>query len=213
MFRFLIEKLKQAPGPLKQPRLILGDLAEELLDLTEHYLNRLRGRAPESTPHAPPAPVEVRSQPPRSASSAPKEEPEPKATSKPAKKKAKKSSSKKVAARSVKAPPVKRTLEVDERLSKTLDHPSNQKKQDFKVLAILWDAKQRDLGFMSAKEISKHGEKLGLVIRHENVRKVIRMRLEDSIEIHTEQGGNGSVYRYRLASGGSSYFEETYFGK
>ena len=40
MLRFLLEKFREAPGPLKQPRLIVADLAEEVLDLAEHYLHK-----------------------------------------------------------------------------------------------------------------------------------------------------------------------------
>jgi hypothetical protein len=40
MLRFLLDKFKQTPGPLKEARLIVGDIAEEILDLAEYYLKR-----------------------------------------------------------------------------------------------------------------------------------------------------------------------------
>lgn len=213
MFRFLIEKLKQASGPFRQPRLVLGDLAEELLDLTEHYVNRLRGRAPVAKPETSSPSIQAQEVPPPPAPSAAEKAPKKAAATKSKKKKSQKKSTKRAATGTVAKPTPNRVLDVDDRLAKTLEAPSNQKKQEFKVLAILWDTKKKGLDFLSAKEISTHGEKLGLVIRHENVRKVIRMRLEDYVDIHTEQGGNGSVYRYRMAEKGINYFEDNYFEK
>ena len=40
MLRFLLDKFRQAPGPLKQTRLIVGDLAEEIIDLASYYVYR-----------------------------------------------------------------------------------------------------------------------------------------------------------------------------
>ena len=174
MIRFLIDKFRQAPGPLKQVRLITADLAEEVVDLAEHYI---RGRSdfaetvddyPEREPPPPPEPP-----------------PDPEAQ------------------------PEK--LEVADRLAKAINTPGNKRKQEFKVLAILWDAREREMGPLSAKAISQHGEKIALKIRHENVRKVIRMRLEKYIKVHTEGVGNGTIYRYELDSRGIKYFETTYF--
>lgn len=174
MIRFLIDKFRQAPGPLKQVRLIAADLAEEVVDLAEHYI---KGRSdfaetvddyPEREPAPPPAPAPA---------------------------------------------PEKRSekLEVAERLAAAIKTPGNKRKQEFKVLAILWDTRERDMGPMSAKAISQHGEKIDLKIRHENVRKVIRMRLEKYIKVHTEGVGNGTIYRYELDAPGVKYFENTYF--
>jgi hypothetical protein len=99
---------------------------------------------------------------------------------------------------------------VDKRLEAALDNTQNKKKQEFKILAILWDADQRQMGKLTAKSVSDHGEKLGVSIRHENVRKVIRMRLDKHVEIHTEQVGNGNIYKYKLSPLGTDYFENRY---
>jgi hypothetical protein len=99
-----------------------------------------------------------------------------------------------------------RTLAVDDDFGQALNHPKNKKKQEFKILAILLDAKNRELKPLSAKETSEHGKKLGLTIRHENVRKVIRMRLDEYVEIMIEDRGNGSIYKYRLSDAGKKYF-------
>ena len=40
MLRFVLEKLRESPGPLKQARIIASDLAEEVLDVAEHYIDR-----------------------------------------------------------------------------------------------------------------------------------------------------------------------------
>ena len=184
MIRFLIDKFRQAPGPLKQVRLITADLAEEVVDLAEHYI---RGRSDfaetlddsfESTP------VE---------------------TSPPAKTKAKPAASGAAQEESAE------TLEVEKRLGAAIETPGNKRKQEFKVVAILWDTRERKMGPLSAKAISQHGEKIGLKIRHENVRKVIRMRLAKYIKVHTEGVGNGTIYRYEIDAPGIEYFEATYF--
>lgn len=80
----------------------------------------------------------------------------------------------------------------------------------FKVLAVLMDASQRGKGPLTAKEVSDHGEKLGIAIRHENVRKVIRMRLDKQVEIRSEQVGNRSIYKYRISPAGIDFFTEKY---
>ena len=38
MLKSLINKFRDTPGPLKQARVIVGDMAEELVDLAEHYI-------------------------------------------------------------------------------------------------------------------------------------------------------------------------------
>ena len=52
---------------------------------------------------------------------------------------------------------------------------------------------------------------MGLSIRHENVRKVIRMRLDKYVDVHAEGVGSGTVYRYRISSDGITYFTTNYF--
>ncbi len=197
MLRFLLDKFKDAPGPLKQTRLIAGDLAEEILDLAEYYIGRRKSTCDggaASTGHAPPcsvpdAPItEMQGSIDREAKS-------PKVPA---------------IVREKKDPGPSRTLDVPEKLATALDTPQNKKKQEFKVLAILWDARQRELGTLSAKSVSEHGAKLGLAIRHENVRKVIRMRLDKQVETRTEQVGSGSIYRYQISPAGTTYFESKY---
>ncbi len=199
MLRFLLDKFRDAPGPLKQTRLIASDLAEEILDLAEYYISRRKSTCDSNaapTGHAPPC----------SGADAPSTETQgsidretnpPKA---PANGRAKEK----------KDPGPPRTLDVPEKLATALDIPQNKKKQEFKVLAILWDARQRELGTLSAKAVSEHGAKLGLAIRHENVRKVIRMRLDKQVETRTEQVGSGSIYRYQISPAGTTYFESKY---
>jgi hypothetical protein len=188
MIRFLIDKFRQAPGPLKQVRLITADLAEEVVDLAEHYI---RGRSDFAEPlddgfDSKPADVGPPAEPAAEA-------------------KTKKSAGDKAPEEATE------TLEVEERLGAAIETPGNKRKQEFKVLAILWDAREREMGPLSAKAISQHGEKIGLKIRHENVRKVIRMRLEPASKVHTEGVGNGTIYRYEIDAPGIEYFEATYF--
>jgi len=194
MIKFVIDKFREAPGPLKQARLIVADLAEEVVDLAEHYI-RNRGdnyempdvapchtpaeSAPSDSAAAPQEPAAEEPKPEKAPAKPPEDEPEP-------------------------------LDNVNERLSAAIETPGNKRKQEFKVLAILWDARGRETGPMSAKAISLHGKRLGLAIRHENVRKVIRMRLEKYIRIHTEGVGSGTIYRYEIDQPGVDYFEATY---
>jgi len=183
MIKFIIEKFRTVPGPLKQPRLIIADLAEEVLDTAAEYVGK-RGRAPAPAPEpsaGPEAPEPPAPEPPAAPAPAPAEPPAP-----------------------------RRSLEVDPALAAALDDAANVRKQDFKVLAILWDASQRGLVPLSAKGVADHGEKMGLAIRHENVRKVIRMRLEKYVDYHNEGAGSGTIYRYALNAAGREHFAATH---
>jgi hypothetical protein len=186
MVRFLIDKFRRAPGPLKQPRLIVADLAEEIIDLVGTYMDGKRSTADFEDAPAASSPA------PRPASAPPEPPPAEEEDDDPAE-------------------PGPSLPDMDPGLLKAMKVPANQRKQEFKVLAILWDARQRDLEPLSAKAVSQHGKKIGLSIRHENVRKVIRMRLEKYIKVHAEGVGSGTIYRYQLAPGGSEYFTSTYF--
>ncbi|MBN2343663.1 MAG: hypothetical protein JXX29_21935 [Deltaproteobacteria bacterium] len=194
MIRFLIDQFRSAPGPLKKPRILVADLAEEVLDLAKHYLGKDDPAAPTGyTDSAPPPstePVEAQSAPTPPTSEA------------------------NTAAVSEDAPESTAGLAagIDPKLAKAISVSGNARKQAFKVLAILWDANQKNLGALSAKAISKHGEEvLNLQIRHENVRKVIRMRLENYVNVHAQGVGNGTVYNYEMSEAGLNYFASTYF--
>jgi hypothetical protein len=204
MIRFLIHKVRETPGPLKQPRLIAADLAEELLDLAEHYWG-MGKRSDDLESPASASGEEMSTEPGGRDEPAPDEE--------------KKNASETEKTDEDQSPPEKadqaeeRTgdlLEPDPMLAAAISVPGNKRKQAFKVLAILWDAGQRDLGPLSAKEISAHGERIGLVIRQENVRKVIRMRLENKVVVHTRLAGTGTSYEYEIAEKGIAHFRSRY---
>ena len=185
MIKFLLEKFRQAPGPMKQPRLIVADLAEEALDLLTVYLKKEQAAGGtdqhvETAYPAPPSPA--------------------------------KSDSDATAKKSGTDPDSPGSdLELDPRLVLAIEATGNRRKQEFKVLAILWDAKERNNAPMSAKAISQHGVEMGLSIRHENVRKVIRMRLDKYVDVHAEGVGSGTIYRYRISADGIKYFTMGYF--
>lgn len=197
MIKFILDKIRTAPGPLREPRLLLADIAEEILDTAREYVEgpHRPGGDPPAAPDrgAPraeePSPVtgERLPEPERAGDVAPG--PQAKAT----------------------APAARpRELEIDPRLERAVSLPANLHKQDFKVLAILWDAHQRGLVPLSAKAVSTHGERIGLAIRHENVRKVVRMRLEKYVDFHNEGAGTGTIYRYVLNAAGREHFAATY---
>lgn len=204
MIRFLIDQFRNAPGPLKTPRILIADLADEVLDLTKHYLKRDDNSStypccndsstsvpsPSPQPASQPAPVQQ--------TSVPKDDPAPNADIPPAPEAESTSSNS--------------SSNIDPSLAKAISEPGNVRKQAFKVLAILWDAHSKNMGALSAKAISKHGDKnLNLQIRHENVRKVIRMRLENFVNVHAQGVGNGTVYNYELSDAGLNFFVTTYF--
>ncbi len=183
MIRFFIDVFRNAPGPFKKPRILVADISEELLDLIK---SRIAG--PTSGTAAPCPDCGGRS--PAKDSTSPTDPPAPAAAS---------------AGKNNTLPAV------DPRLRTALSSPANLKKQTFKVLAILWDVHCRNPRPLSAKEVSTHGkEALGLQILHENVRKVIRMKLEPWVTVQTEGKGNSSIYRYVISDEGVRYFEKHY---
>ncbi|MDJ0762325.1 MAG: hypothetical protein QNJ97_04995 [Myxococcota bacterium] len=201
MLKFLLDKFRDAPGPLKQTRLVVGDLAEEIVDLAGYYLKRRNDPANNEVAGAH-----------QNVDSRPWSDAPPSTAIAAGENRGGAMQDVKQDAKKTRRPPVilERTLDVSPELEKALDFPKNQRKQEFKILAILWDAERRGLGTLSAKAVSNHGTKLGVAIRHENVRKVIRMRLGDYVDVLTVQVGSTSIYRYRLSKNGNDYFESKY---
>ena len=194
MIRFVIEKFRTAPGPLKQPRLILADIAEEVLDTARQYMDRRPSDRHEAEADGiGAAPIAAGAEPDSSVPSPENPVLEPPGRGTPA--------------------PQPRALDVDPRLARAMSDAGNARKQDFKVLAILWDAYQRGLVPLSAKAVSDHGVQIGLTIRHENVRKVIRMRLDKYVDYHNKGAGSGTIYRYALNAVGRDHFDGIYLRK
>ncbi len=207
MIKFLIEKFRHTPGPLQQPRTLIADLAEEVYDILETHLKKDKDSddsysccsSAVSTPCAGEQTEEAVA--PAAETPLPVEE---KTTPRPAEKQTTEPDT----GESVSSVEL---LTVDDRLNTAFETPGNQRKQTFKVLAILWDAKSRKMEPMSAKAVSRHGEQIGLSIRHENVRKVIRMKLDQFVNVQTEGVGRGTVYRYQISSAGEEHFTNEYF--
>jgi hypothetical protein len=174
MLRFLVDQFRQAPGPLKQPRILMADIAEEIIDLASHYIKQFK----DNTSNTEFTDVQTHED------------------SKPLTESDKAENSDK--------------NQLNPRLAAAIKAPGNQRKQAFKILAILWDARQKKKGPLSVKAIQKHGQSIGITIRHENIRKVIRMKLDAYVTVHTEGVGSGSVYRHELSDKGKIYFEQTY---
>lgn len=202
MLKFFLDKFRESPGPAKQARLVVGDFIEELVDLAAHYLR------PKADAHGcadcAPEPADVDQKPVSEESVAPPagEKKSPARANSAAKKKSSKQ-----------AEAVTRELEISPELAAAVELPANRKKQEFKVLAILWDAHVRGIKDLSAKSVSDHGVKLGLVIRHENVRKVIRMQLGGYVESVQNRKAGTSIYHYRITPKGAQHFEEKYLQK
>ncbi len=193
MLEELINQLKETPGPLKPARVVVGDFAQEILDLTKHYIRRFQASiGSDDTSMDDDFFASDESQQQESAAekdhAAPQTEPQP-------------------------VPEPTRSLDVSDSFATALDFSKNKKNQEFKVLAIFSDAADREMGSLSAREASNHGKKLGLRIRHENVRKVVRMRLGEYVEILTEERGNGTLNKYRISPQGIAYFLSKYVDK
>ncbi len=195
MVRFLLDKFKKSTGPLKDTRQAVGDVFEELLDIADHYIKRFRKQDSVSSEEIP---LSESSAPPFSETDKPAESPNVASAAKSPKRKASEGSE------------PKRTLEIPHALAAAVDTASNRKKQEFKVLAILWDANNRGMGNLSAKQLSDHGSKLGLEIRHENIRKVIRMRLENYVDIHQDRRQGHTLYNYKITQKGAAFFHDKY---
>ena len=197
MVRFFLNKLKESSGPLKATRQLVADVLEELLDIVDYYLRETTNNttypadASKAAQHSRceevpiPGILDISED-----KSSPSDE----------------SMRKKQARRT----DLKRTIDVPQDLASALEIASNRKKQEFKVLAILFDADNRGLGNLSAKQLSEHGERLGLAIRHENVRKVIRMRLENYVDIMQNRQQGSPIYNYKITEDGIAYFREKY---
>ncbi|MCP4198666.1 MAG: hypothetical protein GY762_16085 [Proteobacteria bacterium] len=190
MLEGLIKQLQETPGPLKPARVVVGDLAQELLDLTRHYIKRFQTSLTDDDLAASADLFSVDQDPKKEPPDQVVRQPEVKSLFEP-----------------------ERTLEVSESFANALDFPKNKKNQEFKVLAIFSDAAERSMGSLSAREASNHGKKLGLKIRHENVRKMVRMRLGEYVEILTEERGNGTLNKYRISPPGIDYFFSKYLNK
>lgn len=244
MFRFLIQKIKETPGPLKQTRIVLGDLTEEILDLAEYYWKQRRerddehgcsswqvppccedagkeGEAEPKTPKSDPEPplqvsqeaAVVQNAPPKPQAKAEgqaKPAPAPKKVAPPKPQPTKPRAQKVRPSQPIESHSDVSPLEPMPRLAQAMTDPENLKKQDFKVLGILWDLEQRGMLGMNAHDLSAHGDRIGLVIRHENIRKVIRLRLSDYVETIRFSEDGTSLYRYELTKAGVQYFAKTF---
>jgi hypothetical protein len=83
-------------------------------------------------------------------------------------------------------------------------------KQEPKVLAIFWKARRAGMGPITAKVAASLGRDLGLDIRHENVRKVVRSKLEGKIEQSAVPDSQPTTFAYELNDAGEEYFVERF---
>lgn len=95
-------------------------------------------------------------------------------------------------------------------LKKSIGRKDWVRRQDFKVLAIFWEADRRGLEALTAKKASKLGSEIGVTIRHENIRKVIRTRLTEKIETTTVPDSQPPTFQYEMTSIGKTFFEKEY---
>lgn len=194
MLRIMTSLLRNAPGPLKGPRALAADLLEGLADVISPP------RDVEQPPPAPPySPPEPRPAPVERVETAAVSEPAP----------AKRVETEVRAAKGETRP----AADLAGAFAKVLENPKLTKRQDVKVLAIFWQAWQRKMGPITAKAASALGDEVGLTIRHENIRKVIRTRLKDKVNTSTVEGSQPPTFEYEMLGEGAAFFEREYLGK
>ena len=77
-------------------------------------------------------------------------------------------------------------------------------------MAIFWTAHRQSPKPLTAKKAAKLGSDLGLVIRHENIRKVVRTRLTEKIETSTVPDSQPPTFQYAINEAGVEFFESEY---
>jgi hypothetical protein len=203
MIRFLIDQFRQAPGPLKQTRLLIADLSEEVLDLAKAYLKN--NTSDEASPYSTEPDAESEAAPAIHSVSTPAAQTDNNTEQKTEPAPAQKTE-----------PPAEATKNSDdkalkEQLKKALADPKNQRKQPFKIMAVLFDAQNSNAGPLLGKEVSEYGaEHLNIKISPENVRKVIRLKLGDYVSIKKHGNCVHAAYKYQLTDTGAKYFISTY---
>ena len=186
MLRIVTSLIRNAPGPFRGARALAADLVEGLLDVVSP--------PPEMPPPPPPAkPAGAEQSPEPVAASTPKRKPEP-------------------------APPPSEAKTAPGRdptatFAKAMTRPDWVRRQDFKVLAIFWEARRRREGPITAKRAARLGEELGLTIRHENVRKVVRTRLTEQVRTETVPNSQPPTFEFELTDEGKRFFEKEFLAK
>ncbi len=190
MIRFLIDQFRQAPGPFKSSRLLIADLSEEIIDLAKQYLNDDE----QNIEFIPEEQV-------TNITSITDTDTDKKIETKDPDKKNKKKTVSKTRTRNKQSAAFK----------KAIRDPKNQRKQQFKTLAILFETYNNNQEALSGKELSKFGEKyLQLKISPENIRKVIRFKLSEYVDIETVGKGTHTAFKYKLTDNGINFFTSTY---
>ncbi len=207
MLRIMTSFIRNAPGPLKGARALTADLLEGLADVISPPKDI--DLPPPSESYAPPEPVS--SDEPSEAGSEPAEVAEPAVEEKD-------TEAVEPEATAEEAPEepeedAEDGLDLQAAFDNALEKPGWVRRQDFKVLAIYWQARQQEKGPLTAKKASALGAELGLTIRHENIRKVIRTRLDDKIETSTVEGSQPPTFQYEILDEGVEFFEQEYLAK
>ncbi len=187
MIRFFLDRIREASGPLKQLRLLACDILEEFIDTAEHYSKlHLKKCKDQNTDQE----VSMHTQQTQDTSRL--------------------SKTKDFCVDCLNFSSQNVSLTFDEAILV----PANKKKQEFKALAILWDVHHKGKGALSANDLTNYGLSIGLSIRHENLRKVIRMQLSDYVNrIVNDKSGVGISSLYEINNKGIAYFEKKYLNR
>jgi hypothetical protein len=202
MIRVLTSLIRNAPGPFKGPRALTADFLEGLIDVVSPPVDA------EPAPPPKPVAVEKRPEPARvSASDAAPQKPaalqkpaapQPVAGSAPARKG---------------GDGVHRAGDRAAKLREALTRADWLRSQDFKVLAIFFEAHHREMGAITAKGAAKLGAEIGLTIRHENIRKVVRTRLTEWVDTTMVVDSQPPTFQYEINETGVEHFESEYLSK
>ena len=223
MLRIITSLIRNAPGPFKGARALTADFVEGLVDVIKPPAD-LEQPPPTQSPAAPQKTDGAGAQPP----STPKDQPageetkakETKAEAEETKAKETKAEAEETKAEEAEAPETepekgeeRADQDWDQAYAAAVEVSRWVRRQDFKVLAIFWKARERSMGPITAKDAAVLGDDIGLSIRHENIRKVIRTRLEESIETTTVPDSQPPTYQYEMTDDGASFFVDEYLKK
>ena len=109
-----------------------------------------------------------------------------------------------LASRSLKSLEREVTERVQRREAEANEVPSRAER--LRICDTIW----RDMGAITAKAASALGGEMDLVIRHENVRKVVRTRLKDRIDTSTVPDSQPPTFQYEINDAGVAFFEQEY---
>lgn len=192
MLRVLTSVIRNAPGPFRGARALTADFIDGLIDVISPPVDAEQpAPPPSSSAHDGGFDTAAKSREDRSSSTA-------------------SGDSKEVKPSVTSSDSGQSNDNLEAAFKKSIGRTDWVRRQDFKVMAIFWEANRRGLDALTAKKAAKLGIEVGLTIRHENIRKVVRTRLNEKIETTTVPDSQPPTFQYEITSQGKTFFEKEY---